>query len=310
MTNPQYVFDRLRNEISAYYMLGVEPLERDRDGRRIRSACRWAARTCRSARGGRCSTPCSRPNTWSRDVVMGRVLRSPAANTELPMRLSTYTFRDAAPNKVKLILAAEIDPESMEKELDLAIGFAMFDEMGKAVLSGQERKIYSANTDLPIRYELARGRRSRHLSAAARRCRYGGEERQRRARGAGVRHGEPRVRAGRSHPQRRCAKDAATIFARLSCLQVADGQLATYTELYTNKPGALDDTKVVVRDRRHGRTARRCRRALPRFGRATDQTMRQALAVVPVGALPPGRYIARAMISRGDKNVGQAHAAV
>ena len=33
VTNPQYIFERLRNEISAYYMLGVEPLERDRDGR-------------------------------------------------------------------------------------------------------------------------------------------------------------------------------------------------------------------------------------------------------------------------------------
>ena len=105
-------------------------------GGRIRFACRSAARTCRCERGGRCSTPKLTPNTWSRDVVMARVLRSPAANTELPMRLSTYTFRDAAPNKVKLILAAEIDPESMEKELDLAIGFAVFDETGQG---GAER---------------------------------------------------------------------------------------------------------------------------------------------------------------------------
>jgi tetratricopeptide (TPR) repeat protein len=29
------------------------------------------------------------------------------------------------------------------------------------------------------------------------------------------------------------------------------------------------------------------------------------LAVVPIGALPPGRYIARAMISRGEKNLGK-----
>ena len=33
VTNPEYVFERLRNELSGYYMLGVEPLERDRDGR-------------------------------------------------------------------------------------------------------------------------------------------------------------------------------------------------------------------------------------------------------------------------------------
>ena len=33
VTNPDYVFERLRHEISAHYMLGVEPAERDRDGR-------------------------------------------------------------------------------------------------------------------------------------------------------------------------------------------------------------------------------------------------------------------------------------
>ncbi|HET9468497.1 MAG TPA: VWA domain-containing protein, partial [Vicinamibacterales bacterium] len=33
ITSPQPILDRLRTEISAYYMLGVEPAERDRDGK-------------------------------------------------------------------------------------------------------------------------------------------------------------------------------------------------------------------------------------------------------------------------------------
>jgi VWFA-related protein len=154
VANPQYVFDRLRNEISAYYLLGVEPAERDRDGRAHQIRVQVGRQNVQVRARRQVQYTKLTPNTWSRDVVMGRVLRSPAANTELPMRLSTYTFRDAAPDKVKLILAAEIDPESMAKELDLAIGFAVFDATGKPVMSGQERKIYSANTDLPIRYEL------------------------------------------------------------------------------------------------------------------------------------------------------------
>jgi Flp pilus assembly protein TadD len=87
-------------------------------------------------------------------------------------------------------------------------------------------------------------------------------------------------------------------------LQVADGQLATYTELYTNKPGALDDSKVVfeIADTDDGPALQ----ASPaEIRERADQTMRQAVSVVPVGALPPGRYIARAIFSKGDKNVGK-----
>jgi VWFA-related protein len=157
VANPQYVFDRVRNEISSHYMLAVEPTDRDRDGRphQIRVQVGRQGVEVRSRRQVQYAVRTD--SNWSRDVVMGRVLRSPSANTELPMRLSTYTFRDTDPNKVKVILSAEIDPESMEKELDVALGFAVFDTLGKPVLSGQERKIYSANTSLPIRYEMAVG---------------------------------------------------------------------------------------------------------------------------------------------------------
>jgi len=221
----------------------------------------------------------------------------------LPMRLSTYTFRDAAPNKVKLILAAEIDPESMEKELDLAIGFAIFDDMGKVVLSGQERKIYSANTDLPIRYELALpvdpGQYRLRLAAVDMSGKSGSVEREVPAFGMANEEfamGDlilSSVREGRGNDLR-----APVV------LQVADGQLATYTELYTNKPGTLDDTKVTfeIADTADGPALQSSNAEIRERG---DQTMRQALSVVPVGALPPGRYIARAVFSKGDKNVGK-----
>ena len=135
-------------------MLGVEPIETDRDGKahQIRVQVRRNGVQVRARRQVQYTV--RTPNTWSRDVLMGRVLRSPAANTELPMRLSSYVYRDAAPGKVKLVMAAEIDPETMEKGLDLAIGFAVFDRVGTVVASGQERKIYSPNSDLPIRYDL------------------------------------------------------------------------------------------------------------------------------------------------------------
>ena len=151
VANPQYVFNRLRDEISSYYMLGVEPIDKDRDGKphQIRVQVGRPGLQIRSRRQVQYAV--RTPNTWSRDVLMGRVLRSPAPNTELPMRLSSYVYRDAAPGKVKVVLAAEIDPQKMEDGLDLAIGFAVFDRQGAVVASGQERKVYSANSDVPIR---------------------------------------------------------------------------------------------------------------------------------------------------------------
>jgi VWFA-related protein len=303
VTNPQYSFERVRNEISSHYMLGVEPTERDRDGKphqirvvvgrkgvevRARRQVQYVVRT---------------PNNWSRDVVMGRVLRSPAASTELPMRFSTYTFRDTTPGKVKLILAAEIVPESMEKELDLAIGFAVFDNVGKVALSGQERKIYSANTTLPIRYELAvgvdPGNYRVRLAAVDMAGKSGSVEREVTA--FGMTNHEfaigdlvlNSVRPGGNNDLRTPV-----------ILQVAEGQLAAFTEIYTNAPGSLDDTKIVfeVADTADGPTLQT---SDAEFRDRSDKTLRQALAVVPVGALPPGRYIARAIISRGGKNVGK-----
>ncbi len=303
VTNPEYVFERLKNELSGYYMLGVEPLERDRDGRPHQIRVQIGRKNVQVRSRQQVQYTKLTPDNWSRDVVIGRVLRSPAANTELPMRLSTYTFRDAAPNKVKLILSAEIDPESMEKQLDLAIGFAVFNDVGKAVLSGQERKIYSANTDLPIRYELAvpvdPGKYRLRLAVVDIAGKSGSVEREVAAFGMSNHElalGDlilSSVREGRGNDLR-----APVV------LQVSDGQLATYTELYTNKPGTLDDTKVVfeIADTEDGpslQTSPGDIRERP------DQTMRQALAVVPVGALPPGRYIARAVFMKGSKNVGK-----
>jgi VWFA-related protein len=303
VANPQYVFERLRSEISAHYMLGVEPAERDRDGKphQIRVEVRRKGVQVRARR--QVQYMVRTPNTWSRDVLMARILRSPGANTELPMRLSSYVYRDGASDKVKLIIAAEIDPASMEKELDLSVGFAMFSQTGAAVASGQERKIYSANSDLPIRYDLAiavdPGTYRLRLAAIDTAGTSGSVEREIHAFGMSnqaVAFGDlilSAVREGKAGDVR-----PAVI------LQISDGHLATYTELYTNKPGTLDDTTVrfEVADTEDGPTLQT---GVAEIRERTDKTMRQAMAVVPLGALPPGRYIARAIVSSSDKIVGK-----
>lgn len=302
VANPQYVFDRVRNEISTYYMLGVEPVERDRDGKPHQIRVQVGRKGVQIRARRQIQYTLRTPNTWSRDVLMGRVLRSPAPSTELPMRLSSYVYRDAAPGKIKLVLAAEIDPESMEKGLDVAIGFGVFDRSGKVVSSGQERKIYSPNSDVPIRYDLSipldPGTYRIKLAAIDLAGNSGSVERD-----IDAFRMDQELAFGDLILAPMRDREMGELRAPV-VLQVTDGQFGTYTELYTNKPGALDETRVVfeVADTADGPTLQS---AIAEVRERADRTLRQAMGILPVGALPPGRYIARAIISSSGKTVGK-----
>ncbi len=295
VANPAYVFERLSNEISGHYMLGVEPTEKDRDGKahQIKVQVRRQGAAVRARQQFQYAV--RSPGTWSRDLLMARVLRSPSANTELPMRMTTYIYRDTSPDKVKLVMAAELDPASGDGALDLAMGFALYNESGRMVAGGQERKIYSANTDLPILYDVTMpvepGNYRLRLAAIDLAGNSGSVERQ--------------VQAWKMNDQQIALGDLILSPARnvkngdirpAVTMKVHDGQLAAYTELYTNTPGGLDDTQVVfeVADSSEGPTLRSDNAEIRE---RPDRTYRQALAIMPVGALPPGSYVARAIIS-------------
>jgi VWFA-related protein len=303
LANPQYVFDRIASEISAHYMLGVEPAEKDRDGKahQIRVVVARKGVSVRARRQVQYTVRA--PSPWSRDELMGRVLRSPTAKNDLPMRLSSYVYRDAEPGKVRVLMAAEIDAEGADQGIDLALGFALYDREGTVLMSGLERKIYSPNSDLPIRYELTLpvvpGNYRVRLAAMDLAGKTGSVEREVQAfqmTGQEFALGDlllspvRDVRAGDIRPP--------------VILQVKENQLVTYTELYSNKAGSLAETQVVfeVADEADGPTLQS---SPAEYREGPDGTVRQAMAIVPVGALPPGRYIARAIVSSSGRTVGK-----
>jgi VWFA-related protein len=303
VANPEYVFQRLGNEISGHYMLGVEPTDKDRDGKahQIRVQVRRQGTAIRARQQFQYAV--RTPGTWSRDVLMGKVLRSPSVNTELPMRMTTYVYRDGATAKVKLVMAAEIDPVPGDGALDIALGFALYNDSGRLVASGQERKVYSPNTELPIVYDLTMavdpGSYRMRLAAIDLAGNSGSVERD--------------VQAWKMSDQEIAVGDLILSGARgiktgdirpPVTLKVKDGQLAIYTELYTNKPGALKDTKVVfeVADNAEAPTLRS---DVAEIRELADGSYRQAMALMPVSALPPGAYVARAIVSAGEKTVGK-----
>jgi VWFA-related protein len=303
IANPAYIFDRLTSEIAGHYMLGVEPIEKDRDGKthQIKVEVRRQGVSIRARQ--QFQYVVREPGAWSRDVLMEKVLRSPTANTELPMRMTTYVYRDAAPNKVKLVMAAEVDPAAGDGALDVAMGFALYNDSGRLVASGQERKIYSKNTDLPLVYDLTMaiepGNYRLRLAAIDLTGNSGSVERE--------------VQAFNMSNQEIALGDLLLTPARSLkngdirpgvIPKALDGQIATYTELYSNKPGGLADTKVVfeVADSADGPTLRS---DIAEVRERPDGTYRQAMAIVPVTALPPGQYVARAIVSSNGKTVGK-----
>jgi VWFA-related protein len=132
-------FDRLGRELSGYYLLGFEPTEADRRGKehRIKVEVKPRGLTVRA-----------RPTFVLRDAEatstaavaldpvaqVTDVLRQPLPTRALPMRVASYTSIDSASTKVRVVISAELgDPATTEKELP--IGVIVLDKNDKAIYS-------------------------------------------------------------------------------------------------------------------------------------------------------------------------------
>ncbi|HEV3215943.1 MAG TPA: VWA domain-containing protein [Vicinamibacterales bacterium] len=303
-TNPTYTFERITRELAGHYLLGVESPVADRDGKRHDIKVKVQRQGTQVRARQQFQYVSRAPNTWSRDDLMGRVLRSPSSATEIPMRVTTYSYQDmpAGSGKARIIVAAEIDPTT-NGAVDVAIGHALYDEEGRLVDVGQERKIYSPNSDRPLRYETALsvnpGKYRFRIAAIDLSGNSGSVERE--------------VQAWQTGGQQLALGDLMLAGIRDTrggairppvLLKVDDGQLAAFTEVYTNKPGSLDDAKVSF-EIAEDADGPMLKSDVAQYRLRDDGTSAQAGAILPVGALPPGRYIVRAVVSSGGRTVGK-----
>jgi len=303
VTSPDLIFDRLSSEISGHYMLGVEPGGKDRDGRRHKIGVE-VRRKGVTVRARREVQDLSRSaDATARDKVMLGLLTSPFGSTDLPLRLSTYVYKDAASSKVQLILASEIDPLK-PGQADLEFGFVLFDREGRSVLNGGERKIFVGSPGIePLKYDV-----SLAVEPGIYKLRFGVID------DAGNRGSvEREVQAWQMSGDALAVGDlmlsegaegrTSTLRPPVN-LRVDSGRLAAYMELYSDRPDVLDRAAVMMEI-----AEREDSPAIfsgPAAIRARDDAPgRQVMAMIPVGALPPGRYLARAMIYAGDQVVGK-----
>ncbi|MDP1570127.1 MAG: VWA domain-containing protein, partial [Vicinamibacterales bacterium] len=133
------VFDRLSMELTGYYLLGFTPSDDDRTGRdrRIRVNVRPRGLTVRAR-----PTFAIRDTATADDAVtlapaehLMSLLAAPLPNGALPMRVATYVSTSSEAGKVRLTVAAEVGEPATEGQR-LPVALLLLDKEDRVVARG------------------------------------------------------------------------------------------------------------------------------------------------------------------------------
>jgi Flp pilus assembly protein TadD len=305
VANPDFAFERVALEMSGYYLLSFEPLPGDRDGNphRIRIESSRRGVEVRARREFSAGSPVAKTTS----DLLADTLRSPLLVSDIPLTLTTYTFQDPDSSRLKVFLAAEID-RSQNIDTPMALGYVMSDEKGKAVASRVEASLASpARMDTKTQSYVGAavvppGLYTLKLAVVDETGKRGSVERTFTARinAFGPVHVTDLLIADNSAPA------GGPGLAPTTTARFTGDQLHGYLELFSDAPGQLQDVTIAIEV------------AQAEDGRALDsvpatfqnvssggERRRAAEASVPIGLLPPGEYVARAVVSVADRKVGQ-----
>jgi VWFA-related protein len=141
-SNTDFVFQRLALELSGYYLLSFEPQSSDRDGKAHRIDV-GVERNKVEIRARREFTVDTGRAAMTEEDLLAETLRAHLLATEIPVKVTTYTFRDVATEKLKVMIAAEIDRAPTAAD-GLALAYALVDNAGKLAASEIEKDVHVA----------------------------------------------------------------------------------------------------------------------------------------------------------------------
>ena len=297
------IFERLASEMSAYYLLGVEQTARDRDGKRHRIDVEVRRRNVnvRSRRAFVLSSATG-PRATPQERLLN-ALKTPFAVAEVPVRLTSYAYQDGNSQKVRVVLAAEIGQAGAPPG-EYTIGYVLIDDQGNVASSGQEKKKLEpldgrSNTPLGFMAGMLVEPGSYHV-------RFGVVDAEGR-RGSVIRDVQAWKTAGEEFAVGDLMIGGLPTGGRPLLPQVeprvADGRLAAYVELYAAAPAAFDGAEVAI-EIADSEGAAPLTGSMAQIAPSREGGSRVAQAVVAARMLPPGRYVARATITRGGKPAG------
>lgn len=300
----QSAFDQLASNLSGYYLIGVEEEPSDRDTKRHRLDVQVRRRgvTLRSHRAFVLSSSVSQVRPPADSLL--DALSSPFSVADIPLRVTNFAFQDAEMNtKVRVVIAAEVGQAGASAE-EFTVGFILLDDQGRVAASGTEKRTLTpvdGRPNTPLEYLAAA-----IVDPGSYVLRFGVVDSQGR-RGSVVRDvrawkttdqmfavgdrmvGNPRVDTGPARPQLEP--------------RIHEHLVSAYLELYASERANLFNTGVSIElaEDQDGPTLVS---APAQYVNGPIATTVAALADVPTDVLPPGRYVARARITRDGKLVG------
>lgn len=304
IANADFAFQRLGLELSGYYLLSFEPEAGDRDGKshKIKIEVQRKDLQLRSRR----EFSVDPPAVAGTDELLRQTLRAPLLSSDIPLKLTTYTFQDPESSKLKIILAADID-RSANADQKLSLAYLMLDETGRPASSLVEPVVDTA-IDRQRRVQkyvgaalVAPGTYTLKVAVVDGAGKRGSVERTFTARinGFGQLHATDLLIADNS------ARGTEGLPPSVAADFTGD-QLHGYLELFSEVPEQLKNATVVI-EVAENEAGRALDSTPARFQQAQigGDRRRVAEAGVPIGLLPPGAYVARAVISVSGRHVGQ-----
>jgi VWFA-related protein len=127
------LFDRISSELSGYYLLGVESDGRDKDGKphpiRVEVARRGAVVRSRRQLVNAAS---DRPAARSPRAAAVAALNSPLLATALPVRVASFALQGPERDKVQLLIHADVGTDYPASKV-VSVGYVITDRTGKRV---------------------------------------------------------------------------------------------------------------------------------------------------------------------------------
>jgi VWFA-related protein len=152
------IFNRIESELTGYYLLGVEPDPRDRDGKthpvRVdvprRGAIVRARRQMVTVAAGGTGAPSGRE-------AVAAALASPLVVSALPLRVATFSLQGPEASKIQVLIHADVGAEYTGSRR-MSVGYTIMDRNGRIVESqAGEARLGPMVTGVPSPLEYVAG---------------------------------------------------------------------------------------------------------------------------------------------------------
>ena len=305
--NANAVLERLEVELSGYYLLGVEARESDRDGEAhaIDVSVDRRGTYVRARREFVSVAPSAENVVEDVDARLRRTLRTPFAVTQLPLRVATYAFQAPDdPTKVNVVVVTETDGGNRQGQ-NVSLGFTLANENGGLATSELFHPALDVveRPDGPLRRHMVSvivepGRYRLKMAVIDADGRSGSVEHQ--------------VQAWQLADVPFATSDLVLADAKMQPdsglrppveARLSSGQLRLYTELYADASDFGDVQVLLEVAEDEFESPRWSAAAVTAPG--NQPNIRIVSGVLPVDALPPGRYVARAVVLRGDERLAR-----